>query len=144
MYKFLDYRVSEFMTGRPTTIDGKTPLAKVESIFESFHFNGLPVVDEGQRLRGFLTKLDVLRAFAFTPQSIVPHYEEAMAHTAEEFMTGDPVTVSPDTPLTRVLELLVRTRYKSFPVVREDRLVGIIAREDLLRALRRAAGRETA
>ncbi len=50
----------------------------------------------------------------------------------------DAVRVTSRTPLTRVLEKMVRSGVKSMPVVDDDRLIGVIAREDLLRALRRA------
>ena len=54
-------------------------------------------------------------------------------------MTSCPETVHPDTPLTRVLEKLVSTRWKSLPVVQDGRVVGIVSREDVLQALRRVA-----
>lgn len=54
-------------------------------------------------------------------------------------MTGDVVTVDAETKLQRVLELLVKHRVKSLPVVdRRNNLVGIIAREDVMRAMERA------
>jgi CBS domain-containing protein len=52
------------------------------------------------------------------------------------------VSVSPRTPLTRALEKMVRTRNKSLPVALGGELVGILAREDVLNALRRAVGGE--
>jgi CBS domain-containing protein len=57
-------------------------------------------------------------------------------------MTRELVTVGPDLPLTRVLQELVETRNKSLPVLDGTRLVGVVAREDVLRALRRAAAGE--
>jgi CBS domain-containing protein len=57
----------------------------------------------------------------------------------ESVMATDPLTVSPDMPLTRVLEKIVETRYRSFPVVDNDVLVGVISREDVVTALRKAA-----
>jgi CBS domain-containing protein len=57
-------------------------------------------------------------------------------------MTRELVTVAPDIPLTRVLQKLVETRNKSLPVLDGARLVGVVAREDVLRALRRAAAGE--
>jgi CBS domain-containing protein len=54
-------------------------------------------------------------------------------------MTTDPITVSADVPLTRVLEKIVETRYRSFPVVDDGELVGVISREDVVAALRKAA-----
>jgi CBS domain-containing protein len=58
-------------------------------------------------------------------------------------MNIHPDTVSPETPLSNVLERMVVTRHRSFPVVEGDRLVGMISREDVVRALRCAQSRET-
>ena len=127
------------MTRDVVSVSAETPLREVEELFERHNFNGVPVVDGHGMLLGLLTKLDMLRAFAFTADSIVPHYEEILALPAYRVMTCDPETVRPDTPLTRVLEHLVRSRYKSLPVVQDGRLVGIVSREDVLRAVRRAA-----
>ncbi len=142
MYEFLAYRVCDAMISDPVTIDRETRLVEVEALFEQHDFNGLPVVDENSRLLGLVTKLDLLRAFSFTPQSIVPPYQEIMDQPAERIMTREPVTVSPDLPLTRVLQIMIETRNKSFPVTDGSRLVGIIAREDVLKALRRAVAGE--
>jgi CBS domain-containing protein len=139
LYEFLSYRVSDVMTRRPEVIGPSTTLAEAEGIFASHNFNGLPVVDARGNLLGMLTKLDLLRAFVFTPRRMVPPYEEIMARDVETVMTRQAHTVSPETPLTRVLEAMVLTRYKSFPVAKDGRLVGIVAREDVLRGLQRAA-----
>jgi CBS domain-containing protein len=141
MYEFLEYQVADAMTYRPLTITRTTPLAEVETLFEQHDFNCLPVCEEGV-LFGIVTKLDVLKAFAFTTRTIVPRYDDIMQQSAETVMTQKPVTVTPDVPLTRVLQLMADTRYRSFPVVVGALLVGVIAREDVLRALRRAAAGE--
>ncbi len=73
--------------------------------------------------------------------NLVPHYDEIMEQAAEAVMTRDPVSVSPELPLSRLLQKLVEMRTKSLPVVEDGRLVGIIAREDVLKALRRATVR---
>jgi CBS domain-containing protein len=142
MYEFIYYRVRHVMTRSPVVIRPSTPLAEVESIFDSHDFNGLPVLDESDTLVGVVTKLDFLRAFVFTPESVVPHYDEILRRAAESVMTADPRTVDPDMPLTRILEDMVATRYKSFPVVEQGRFAGVVAREDVLRGLRRAAAGE--
>jgi CBS domain-containing protein len=59
-------------------------------------------------------------------------------------MTRDVATVTPRMPLTRLLQRMLDTRNKSFPVVDGARLVGVVAREDVLQALRRAAAGEKA
>lgn len=142
MYEFIYYRVRHVMTRSPIVVQPDASLADVESIFESHDFNGLPVTDERSALVGVVTKLDFLKAFVFTPESVVPHYEEILRRPAASVMSTEPRTVDPQMPLTRVLQDMVDTRYKSFPVVEGGRLVGIVAREDVLRGLRRAAAGE--
>ena len=139
MYEFLEYRVEDVMTRDPVVITRDTPLVEIEKIFDGHNFNSLPVVEEDRHLVGVVTKLDVLKAFLFTPETVIPRYAEIVREPAERVATWEPMTAAPDEPLTRLVQKMVHTRCKSFPVVSEGRLVGIVAREDVLRALRRAA-----
>jgi CBS domain-containing protein len=138
MYEFVEYLVADAMTYRPVTITRATPLSELEALFEQHDFNCLPVC-EGGVLFGIVTKLDLLKAFAFTARTMIPRYEEIMREPAERVMTIQPVTVTPDVSLTRVLQMMAETRYRSFPVVIGALLIGMIAREDVMRALARAA-----
>lgn len=142
MYEFIYYRVKDAMSAPAVTLAPGTPLAEVEDLFERHDFNAFPVVDGAGELIGVLTKLDFLKAFRFTPESIAPHYDEIMQEPCESVMTREPLAATPEMPLTRVLEDMIATRYRSFPVVEAGRLVGVIAREDVVRALRRAAAGE--
>lgn len=138
MYEFLKYEVRDAMTVDPIAIGPNAKLREVEELFETHDFNGVPVVDAQRRLLGILTKFDLLKAFSLDSHLMAPHYDEIMEQTAEAVMTRDPVSVSPRLPLSRLLQKLVEMRTKSLPVVEEGLLVGIIAREDVLRALRHA------
>jgi CBS domain-containing protein len=138
-YAFLSRLVKDVMTRDVVTVTPKTALQQVELLFEKHGFNGVPVVDGGGMLLGMLTKFDTLRAFQFSPASIVPRYEEILRLPAERVMTRNPQSVDPEMPLTRVLETLIRTRHKSLPVVRDGKLEGIVSRKDVLAALRRSA-----
>lgn len=137
MHRFLEARVAEYMTRHVVSVPPSTSLREIEALFVAHDFNGVPVVD-GSALIGLVTKLDVLRVFVFTPQSVIPQYDQLSRLTASEIMTRDPITFPPDAPLTRVLQALVDFRVKSFPVLEDGRLVGMIAREDVVRALRDA------
>ena len=142
MYRFLDYRVGDVMTRDVVSIHPETPIAEVEEIFDAKGFEALPVLDAAGALVGIVSRLDVLRAFHFTPESIVPHYDEIRRRAARSVMTLQPFAVEPGLPLTRLLETLVATRVKSLPVVEKGRLVGMVSREDVIGALRRAAADE--
>lgn len=139
MYEFLDWQVRDVMSA-PVVIRPETTLAEAEELLEEHGFNALPVVDpDSQALLGLVTSLDLLAAFRFTEDSILPPYSEIMKRRVSGVMSRDVRTVRPRTPLTRVLEKLVDSRSKSFPVIdADDRVVGVVAREDVMEALRRA------
>lgn len=136
MYEFLEKRVLEVMTQEVVTVGPATTLREAEQLFQTHDFNGMPVVT-GELLLGWLTKLDLLKAFRFTDQSVFPQYEQLMTQAVSAVMTPakETLTVTPRAPLSRVLEKMVKFRVKSFPVLDRDRLVGVVAREDVLRAL---------
>ena len=139
MIEFIKYRVKDFMTEAPVTIGPDVSLSAVASIFEKHDFNGVPVVSSGNKLIGMVTKLDLLKAFSFTTQDKIPPYQTIMEGNIRLLMTREPRVVSPGTPLTRVLCNMIETGYKSFPVIENDEVIGIIAREDIMNALHRAA-----
>lgn len=137
MRGIIQLKVRDAMTRAPVTVSPDLTVADLEQLIERYDYNSYPVVRDG-RLEGIVTKLDFLRNFVFTADSVIPHYDELMRRHVREIMQGHVVTVSGDYPLTRVLQMLVDTSSKSFPVVEGDRVVGIISREDVIRALRRA------
>jgi CBS domain-containing protein len=137
MYEFLDYRVQDVMS-RPVCVRAETTLAEAEALLEKNGWNGVPVVDAAERPIGYFTSLDLLKAFAFSEDVILPPYERILQRPVSEVMTRDVLTVCPRTPLTRVLQKLVDSRSKSFAVLEGDRVVGVVAREDVMGALRRA------
>lgn len=139
MYEFLDILVQEVMSP-PVTVTAETSLGEAQALFDEHGFNALPVVEAGDRLVGWLTTLDLLRAFDFPEDTILPNFDEVMKQPVEVVMSRDVRTVWPRTPLPRALAKMVDTRSKSFPVVDDERLVGVVSREDVLRALR-GAGR---
>ncbi len=141
MYEFLQYRVEDAMTPSPVSVTPDTKLRDLEQVFESHDFNGVPVLDVERRLLGLVTKLDLLKAFTLDPSAIVPAYDRIMEQPVETVMTHEPVCVEPRMPLSRLLQKMVEMRTKSFPVVKDERLVGVISREDVLKVLRRATHR---
>jgi CBS domain-containing protein len=136
MYRFLGCTTAEYMTAAVRTVERNVTMRELEALFAEYDFNAFPVVEEGLVI-GIVTKFDFIRAFAFTTHQIVPHFDELMNRTVAEVMTEAVVHVDPDTPLTRVLQLMVSRKARSFPVLNsERRLIGMISREDIIRGLR--------
>ena len=135
MYGFLELTVSQYMTRKVKTVRRGTNLRELEHLFRQHDFNAFPVL-EGGKMVGLVSKFDFLSAFVFTTTQLVPHYDELMRLTVQDVMTEKVVLAEPQAPLTRVLQMMVDLRSRSFPVMeRSNGLVGMIAREDIMRAL---------
>ena len=139
MYKFLQQTVADYMTRNVKTVTRELPVGELNEMFERDDFNTYPV-EEDTQIIGLVTKFDVLKCFAFTPSQMVPHYDDLMNRTVADIMISAFIYVAADTRLTRVLQLMVEHRIRSIPVMdNEHRLVGIVARKDVLRALSASA-----
>ncbi len=138
MFRFLKSTAAQYMTRDVKSVTRQRKLAELETMFAQYDFDALPVV-EGGKLMGIVTKFDFLSAFGFTTGQLVPSYDELMKRTVGEVMTEGVVNVEPATPLTRVLQLMVSLKLRSFPVLGPDReLLGMISRGDVMRALKQA------
>ena len=139
MYRFLQQTVAEYMTRAVTTVSRELTVRDLNQMFERDDFNTYPVEADGQVV-GLVTKFDLLKCFAFTPSQMVPRYDDLMNRTVADIMTSAYIYVGADTKLTRVLQLMVEHRIRSIPAIDNDnRLVGIIAREDVIKALAASA-----
>lgn len=133
--------VKDLMTADPVTIKPDTPLRKIIGLMKQNSFRQLPVVEENH-LVGIVSDRDV--RLAVNSPMIVHDREEDMELldevTAENVMTLNPISVTPDTPAVRAAEMLAVYKFGALPVVEGARLVGIITVTDFLRAF--VAGEE--
>lgn len=134
---FFERKVADHMEKNVVSLNPDSSLREAGELFDRFDFNSMPVL-EGGKLIGIISKFDFMRAFAFTEEHPLPDYDALMKRPLREFMREELVTTAPETPLTRVLQRMVELRTRSFPVVQEGKLVGIISREDIIRALKEA------
>jgi CBS domain-containing protein len=138
MFRFLESSAAQYMTKAVKSVTRQCSMGELETLFAQYDFDALPVVEDG-KLLGIVTKFDFLRAFAFTTGQLVPSYDALMKRTVGEVMTEGVVHVEPATPMTRVLQLMVNHRLRSFPVLGPDRqMLGVISRGDVMRALKQA------
>jgi CBS domain-containing protein len=127
------------MTKPVQTVTRGVTVHELGDMIKRDDFNTYPVEEDGQVV-GIVTKFVVLKCFTFTPSQMVPRYSDLMNKKVGEVMTAEFIYVRSDTKLTRVLQLMVEHRIRSLPVMDgNSRLVGIIAREDVLKALAAAA-----
>ena len=141
MYEFLPETVETNMTPSVRSVAPEMTVGDLYRLFATDDYDAYPVVRD-DIVVGFVTKLDALKVFAFTPGEMLPHYDDRMGTTVDEIMSCEVIAVEPDTNLQRVLQLMVTHRLKSLPVVdKYHHLLGIVAREDLMRALARCTKR---
>jgi CBS domain-containing protein len=135
LYKFLEQTAGDHMTRTVKTVTGDVTMRELGRLFDQDSFNTYPV-QENDHVVGLVSKFDFLACFVFTPEHMLPRYDDLMGRTVAEVMTSEFIYVGKDTKLTRVLQLMVDHRIRSMPVIEADRrLSGIISREDVMRAL---------
>jgi CBS domain-containing protein len=139
VYQFLEQTADGYMTRNVKTVPRDLSMLELSEMFERDDFNSYPVEEDGQVV-GIVTKFDILKCFAFTPSQMVPRYLDLMNRKVGDVMTPEFIYVRPDTRLTRVLQLMVEHKIRSIIVLDgTQRLVGIIAREDVITALKATA-----
>ena len=90
-------------------------------------FSGMPITERDGSIVGLVTEFDVIRA--------IQQGRQASTTVCEAVMTRDVITVDVETPLEEVVDILERERFIRVPVTEHGKLVGVVARPDVLRWL---------
>lgn len=144
-------KVSDVMTRMPVAVRADTTLEEAARIMVGAQVSGLPVLDDEGALIGILSEGDLLRraeletagqpvtwlsAF-LAPKRAARDYVRTHSLRVREIMTSRVISTSPDTPLSEVVGIMESRHVKRLPVMHDGKLVGIVSRADLLRALAR-------
>jgi len=143
----------DVMTTNVITVDPDTSVQALATLLSERGISGVPVVDRDNRLIGIVTEGDLLHraetgthrrtqrrrtrwldAFV-TDQEAARDYIKAHGRTVREIMTREVISVSDTTELADVATLLESKKIKRVPVLRDSKLVGIVSRANLVRAL---------
>jgi CBS domain-containing protein len=141
--------VKEVMTSPVISVPSDSSITQAVQIMLQRRISGLPVIDKDGHLVGMVTEGDFLRRaetgtqrrrprwleFLIGPGRLADEYTRAHGRKVRDVMTADPVTVSEQTPLEEVVQMMEKHRIKRLPVVRGDDLVGIVSRANLLHVL---------
>jgi CBS domain-containing protein len=142
-------KAHEVMSRDVVTISSEEPILHAVRIMLQRKFSGLPVVDAAGTLVGIVTEGDLLRRvetgtvrrrprwieFVAGPGRLADEYAHAAGKFVKDVMTRDVATVTEDAELETVVGLMEDQHIKRLPVVRENKVVGIITRQNLLRQL---------
>jgi len=122
-------RVRSYMTTKLVTFTPEMDLHEAIHLLLRHRISGAPVVDARGDLVGILSMRDCL-GVAFSAS-----YHQDRAGPVSDYMSHDVVTVEADAHLVEVAERFVRGTFRRFPVLDGGRLVGVISRHDVLRAI---------
>ena len=140
------------MTTEVLTVSPETSISELSKILENRKIGGLPVVDKGGRLLGVITQSDLVERardlelppainildFHFylqIPSHLLQRVEKMLGTTVGDCMTPNPVTVAPDTPVARIAALMAKQKMHTIPVLEGGKIVGVIGKMDLVRAM---------
>jgi CBS domain-containing protein len=142
---------ADVMTHNAITVDPAMPIQQLAALLSERGISGAPVVDATGNMIGIVSEGDLLhraelgteRRHARRHSWWLEHYASGAAQdyvkshgrTVKDIMTRDVVTVTEDTNLADVAMLLETHRIKRVPVMRGEKIVGIISRANLVRAL---------
>lgn len=141
--------VHAIMTSPAIVVHPETSIAEAAKTMLDNHISGLPVVDASARLVGIVSEGDFIRRSELnterkrswllelltSPGALAAEYVSTHGRSVEDVMTSDIVTVAPTARLQEVVELMEKHDVKRLPVVAQGRLIGIVSRSDLLKAL---------
>jgi CBS domain-containing protein len=117
--------IREVMTEQLVTVEPSTSVAAAVTIMGMRRIGALLVM-ERERLEGIFTERDVVRALSYDIG--------ASSEPVAEWMTRNPVTVSPETAVEQALERMVAGNFRHLPVTEGERVVGVVSIRDLSRA----------
>ena len=144
-------RVRELMTEKVLTIGPEAPIKDVAKILVENRVSGLPVCDISGRVLGVVSEGDILfkehdpregsmggpLAWIVDGTPRYAGYVKAAALTAGKAMTAPAITVPPYESVSEAARIMCERRVNRLPVVKDERLVGIVTRADLVRAFTR-------
>lgn len=142
-------RVEDIMTTPVVGIEPGAAIADAAKLMLASRISGLPVVDSVKGLVGIVTEGDFLRRSELGTERRRPRwlelftgsdrkadeYTHARGRMVEEVMSKNVLTIDADASLDELVTLMASHRIKRVPVVKEKKLVGVVARADLMRAL---------
>lgn len=126
--------VKDYMTREVISVSPDVEITAATESLIAHDISGAPVLDEHGRLAGILTERDCMKVALHAGYHDVPY------GLVRDYMTANPESVTPEQSVLTLAEKFIHGRFRRYPVVDNGRLVGIISRRDILRALSKHQG----
>jgi len=118
-------KITSLMVPNPITITEKTSISEAIELMKINSIRHLPVVSGKNSLKGFVTLADMR-------QGLIPSMVAGVS--LSDLMIKDPIVVDPDADIEIAAMLIYKHKISGMPVVKNNKLVGIITESDILRA----------
>lgn len=130
-------KVKDHMNGTKITFTPDMDILRAINQLVEFKLSGAPVIDHHGNLVGFLSEKDCMKV------ALNAAYQGEAAGQVGEFMNTTCATVDVDDSIIDVAQTFLSTAYKCLPVIKDNRLVGSITRQNILRALQTSSNIES-
>ena len=117
---------ADIMTEELVTIHPDAPIMEAIEMLIDQQISGLPVVDDGGQLVGVITEFAMLA---------MVYDHDVQNQTVRQHMTREVITVDADDNIGRIADMCIVHRVRRLPVMKSGKLIGLIARRDVLQAL---------
>lgn len=142
----------DIMTKEVITVSPETEVLDLAQLLAEHKINGAPVVDSQGRLVGVVTQNNLIdRAKKFElphvisildahfylerPSTFKKNLEKLMGNLVADIMSAPPVTITEDLEVDEIATIMARRQVHTLPVLKGDKIVGIIGKIDIIRAL---------
>ena len=132
----LNYSIKEFMAKQLITFQSDTPIETAMESFLENKISGAPVLDNQGNLVGVLSEKDCMRTL------FESSYYNNLGGFVKEYMSTNLKTINIHDTLSNVADEFIKSRFRRFPVMEGDKLVGQISRRDILRAIVKLSNEE--
>ncbi len=144
----------DIMTVDVLTVRPEDTVEDVIKLLLDNRISGVPVVNGENEVVGIVTEGDLMVKtqklhvpsyiqilggviYLDDPEDFREELKKSVAIKVEDMMTTDPLTVEEDTPVDEIATIMSDSGINRLPVVRDDRLVGIVSRADIIRSMAR-------
>ena len=123
------------MTTELVTVRPETSAQEIKKIFKKESFHHLPVVGNGNKLEGIISKDDVAKvAYVLSLNTGGRTFSEKEYQSlhAKDLMTRYPLTLDPDDSIGLAADIFLANKFHALPIVEDDELIGLVTAHDLL------------
>ena len=119
-------KAKDIMTKKIFAVKSNTPVKNICLLIVKNKLSGVQIIDKKNNLIGYVAQIDIVKATTS---------ENFLEKKAKDIMTKKVITVQEDEYIDRISKLFTDKPFKNIPVLKERKIVGIIARKDLINKL---------